>query len=208
MGSEAGSLIGAIGIVICSIYLSKSVPKWEKAKEFNNDKLIFEYQKNIVDIEYPTDIYSVSNLVECHCGESCTSNLGICTRIYTTDSNGNKIMIKDNIESDDDCTFREYDCSTELQEREYAIINNIAFINNYIDIMNKNCTTNIYKKTINNNDVFFFNKITKNEKHHHTVVVVSSIFLAISILMLQVSSKPTDINNDSKPVAQLVFPQV
>ena len=61
MGSEAGSLIGAIGIVICSIYLSKSVPKWEKAKEFNNDKLIFEYQKNIVD---DTPIFVMCNEIE------------------------------------------------------------------------------------------------------------------------------------------------
>lgn len=198
MSSGMGSMIGITGIIVTSIYLSREVPKWQYAKKNNNDKLIFEYTIKITKITYPTNLPSEQTImnndgfIECQCGDGCTSKLGICTKLYTIDSLGNDIMIKENLESDNECTFREYDCTTDVQERTYSILNNMIEIQDYIRIMNNNQTINIYKKNINNNEVYFMHKLIKNETYHKNVVITCSVFLVISVFIFQISSQNND----------------
>lgn len=215
MGSEMGSIVGVIGIIVCSVYLSRHVPRWNNAKELNNDKLIFEYDKQIVDIQYPSVISHDNiinnnnnnnvNFVECHCGEKCTSQLGICTKLFITDDYDNHIMIKNTMEGDDECTFREYECTTSLEERNYAILNNIIDIQKYINIMDNNSTIDVYKRKFNNKDVYFLNKTNYDTQYHLDIIITCSVFLVISVCVLQVSSREEDINKNDTLCARAYF---
>jgi hypothetical protein len=214
MSSEnkgAAGFVGLAAIISCSILLSKHVPEWNNAKKNNkkNDKLVFEYDKRIVDVKYPKELPSndseqseYENFVPCHCGESCTSELGICTRLYTTDNDGNKYLIRESLDSDEYCTFREYDCEGSLEDRTLAILNNMIDIQKYINSMNNNQTIKVFYKYTNNEKVYFLNKFYLDESYHHNIIIASSVFLTIGIMIFQCA---TVDHEEPRATATVVF---
>ena len=110
--------------------------------KYNNSLKYNKLKCNITKIEYPIEISNSinennNNFVKCSCGKRCTSDMGICTKLFTNNKNFEEILIQNNYDTYlSKCTFAETRCQNGelIKNRIYAIKENIKNIKNKYEI--------------------------------------------------------------------------
>lgn len=137
-----------------------------------------EYKCFIENVLYPSINLNTSNIimngfVECNCGRHCTSDLGICIKIFgkILETNQTKLLQYKTVDgTDDTCTFRENDCknSEGFNDRYQATIIARNKALSYL-----NTTRNCYSK---DNNYYFL-----NNDMNMTGIIILGIILGIII---------------------------
>lgn len=136
-----------------------------------------EYKCFIENVSYPSinlNTSYTSGFVECNCGRRCTSDLGICIKIFgrILETNQTKLLQYKTVDcTDDTCTFREDKClnGEDINDRYQATIDARNKALSYL-----NTTRNCYSK---DNDYYFL-----NNDMNMTGVIISSIIMGITLL--------------------------
>ena len=112
-----------------------------------------DYMCNITKVEYPKEIprniddFLNEKFVKCSCGKRCTSDLGICNKIYIINENSEEVLLQNKFDSNDNlCTFRESKCKNaeRIDDRITKIYKNIEKMKFYENAMN-NTLIDCYK---------------------------------------------------------------
>lgn len=140
-----------------------------------------EYKCFIENVLYPTiNFSSVTNdiilngFVDCNCGRRCTTEFGICIKIFgkILENNQTKLLQYRTVDSTDDtCTFRENKClnGEDFNDRFQATIDARNKALSYL-----NTTVNCYSK---DNDYYFL-----NNDMNMTEIIISGIIIGIILL--------------------------
>jgi hypothetical protein len=143
-----------------------------------------EHQCTITYTEYPKtmplDNTHMDNFVTCDCGYRCTTDLGICTRVYVTVDNDTDTqhMLRDSdISPDYNCTFAETSCrGGERAENRFEMIRR-----NIIDI-DTNYGVNNTIPCFLDKDTYYTTYNVSNETIEAFIIVISgSIMIFICV---------------------------
>lgn len=118
-----------INIILVGVSIDYTI-KYTNSQKYNKLKC------NITKIEYPTEIPNTideynNNFVKCSCGKRCTSDMGICTKLFITNKNLEEVLLqKEYGIYDSECTFAETKCVNGeiIENRINAIQENIDYI--------------------------------------------------------------------------------
>lgn len=135
----------------------------------------------IQNVSYPTiqfdantsSIIEINGFISCDCGNKCTSDYGICIKIfgYIYDKNITKMLQYRTIKDiDNTCTFREEDCDENINNRLSSVENARLKALSYL---NKNTTC--YTK---DNDNYYLNNDINME-----ALIVASILCGLILLL-------------------------
>ena len=140
-----------------------------------------EYDCYIENVSYPTIFINTSTndiildgFVNCNCGHKCTTNFGICIKIFgrILKNNQTKLLQDKTIDSPDDtCTFRENKCKNaqDLSDRIQATSDAKDYALSYL-----NTTRNCYSK---NNEYYFL-----NNHINLTGIIICSVIIGLIII--------------------------
>ena len=118
-----------INIILVGVSIDYTI-KYTNSQKYNKLKC------NITKIEYPTEIPNTideynNNFVKCSCGKRCTSDMGICTKLFITNKNLEEVLLQKKYGIyDSECTFAETKCENGeiIEDRINAIQENIDYI--------------------------------------------------------------------------------
>ena len=149
-----------------------------------------EYDCHIIHVKYPTtlpgsnsSVDESGNFCDCNCGKKCTSNLGVCEKLYITrDINKNSVMAQESTirehSSGTECTFAEKKCldGENINNRLNAIESSINKMKKYISMMQNNETIKCWSN--NNDDELYL----ENEINWETFIIYASLAGAFTII--------------------------
>lgn len=179
------SCVGASLIIFSTMlaFAIINIIKYDARNDFN------DFMCNITKVEYPKEIptnmdeFINDNFVKCNCGKRCTSDLGICSKIYVVNKHSEEVLLQNKFNSNDNhCTFRESKCKNgeRIHDRITKIYNNIEKMKFYEEHMNNNTLINCYKY----NNIYFINNYDY-EKEMIIYVCLTFIFFIVTYITYQ-----------------------
>lgn len=165
-----------IEIVLIGVSINY-ICKYDNSLDYN------KFKCNITRLEYPTEISDnvediKNKFCKCSCGKRCTSDLGICTKIFINVDNKEVLLKKSYNLFYNKCTFREDICANgELVENRLEAINkNIDSIEIYKQYIEKSELIDCYEYK----NVYFLD----NYNYFDEMVVLSCISILIILLII------------------------
>ncbi len=152
--------------------------------KYSNSLKYNQLKCNITRIEYPTKIPTTTeeynnNFIKCDCGKRCVSDMGICTKIFTTDEHFGEKLFQHRYETFlSKCTFAETSCPNgeKNENRIYAIEQNIKnVVNKYKNYMKKSEFIECYEY----NDVYFL-----DDYNYLDETIILSVFVVLLLIMI------------------------
>ena len=149
-----------------------------------------KYDCHITSVKFPTrlptgnsSIDDPGNFCDCDCGKRCTSDLGICERIYVTrDISKKSVLAHENTVEDENfvksCTFKEETCikGELISDRIDAIEDSIKKMQKYVDLMQNNMTIDCYS---NNKDEKLYLENSIDWNGFWLLLILSCVFVFI-----------------------------